>query len=208
MVVHYNGTLSVLRSYKQNKYNLFREESEGYAKLTTELSQEITSKISPDYMIEVMRSLIGEACSALFPFIYSHIFALSRSRALERGAFSTCVASETVAKEAGRWFELFGVPGSMESKAWHVGRKRFKARRHTAKRRLAINGNRLRSRAMIFSWNVTHCHERDLSTPACSTADQEASLWPCDFRDEGFRSLLRETLCWSQGHRSVWIPTE
>ncbi|CAN8032951.1 unnamed protein product [Ixodes persulcatus] len=45
--------------YKQNKYNLFREESEGYAKLTTELSQEITSKISPDYMIEVMRSLIG-----------------------------------------------------------------------------------------------------------------------------------------------------
>nr|XP_037284733.1 THO complex subunit 2-like [Rhipicephalus microplus] len=45
--------------YKQNKYNLFREESEGYAKLATELSQEITSKISPDYMIEVMRSLIG-----------------------------------------------------------------------------------------------------------------------------------------------------
>lgn len=45
--------------YKQNKYNLFREESEGYAKLTTELSQEISAKISPDYMIEVMRSLIG-----------------------------------------------------------------------------------------------------------------------------------------------------
>ncbi|XP_077518841.1 THO complex subunit 2-like protein isoform X3 [Amblyomma americanum] len=45
--------------YKQNKYNLFREESEGYAKLATELSQEITAKISPDYMIEVMRSLIG-----------------------------------------------------------------------------------------------------------------------------------------------------
>ncbi|KAH7969434.1 hypothetical protein HPB52_017999 [Rhipicephalus sanguineus] len=45
--------------YKQNKYNLFREESEGYAKLATELSQEITTKISPDYMIEVMRSLIG-----------------------------------------------------------------------------------------------------------------------------------------------------
>ncbi|XP_064481885.1 THO complex subunit 2-like isoform X2 [Ornithodoros turicata] len=45
--------------YKQNKYNLFREESEGYAKLMTELSQEITSRISPDYMIEVMRSLIG-----------------------------------------------------------------------------------------------------------------------------------------------------
>ncbi|KAH9373714.1 hypothetical protein HPB48_018641 [Haemaphysalis longicornis] len=45
--------------YKQNKYNLFREESEGYAKLSTELSQEITAKISPDYMIEVIRSLIG-----------------------------------------------------------------------------------------------------------------------------------------------------
>lgn len=73
---------SVPRSYKQNKYNLFREESEGYAKLTTELSQEITSKISPDYMIEVMRSLIGEARWELFPFIYSYIFMLSRSRGI------------------------------------------------------------------------------------------------------------------------------
>lgn len=151
MVVRYNGTRSVPRSYKQNKYNLFREESEGYAKLTTELSQEITSKISPDYMIEVMRSLIGEARSALFPFIYSHIFTLSRSRALGRGAFSTCVASETVAKEAGRWFELFGVPGSMESKHGMREENTSKSRRHMAKRRLVINGTRLRSHATILA---------------------------------------------------------
>lgn len=43
--------------YKQQKFNLFREESEGYAKLITELTQE--ENLDVDYMIEVVQSLIG-----------------------------------------------------------------------------------------------------------------------------------------------------
>ncbi|XP_023240827.1 THO complex subunit 2-like [Centruroides sculpturatus] len=45
--------------YKQQKFNLFREESEGYAKLITELNQEIGGSINSSYMLEVTRSLIG-----------------------------------------------------------------------------------------------------------------------------------------------------
>ncbi|RWS14898.1 THO complex subunit 2-like protein, partial [Dinothrombium tinctorium] len=43
--------------YKQQKFNLFREESEGYAKLITELCQD--GNIDCNYMIQVIRSLIG-----------------------------------------------------------------------------------------------------------------------------------------------------
>ena len=49
--VHYN-------SYKQQKYNLFREECEGYAKLVTELNQDL-STISPAEILEVIKSIIG-----------------------------------------------------------------------------------------------------------------------------------------------------
>ncbi|CAB3360322.1 Hypothetical predicted protein [Cloeon dipterum] len=45
--------------YKQRKFNLLREESEGYAKLITELSQEITDEVTPEYILEVIKSLIG-----------------------------------------------------------------------------------------------------------------------------------------------------
>ncbi|KAG8229793.1 hypothetical protein J437_LFUL005874 [Ladona fulva] len=45
--------------YKQRKFNLFREESEGYAKLITELNQEIGGNITPKYILEVIKSLIG-----------------------------------------------------------------------------------------------------------------------------------------------------
>jgi len=44
--------------YKQQKFNLFREESEGYAKLITELNQDL-STVSKPYMLEVIKSLIG-----------------------------------------------------------------------------------------------------------------------------------------------------
>ncbi|CAG7823395.1 unnamed protein product [Allacma fusca] len=44
--------------YKQQKFNLFREESEGYAKLIAELNQEVED-IDPNYMIEVVQCLIG-----------------------------------------------------------------------------------------------------------------------------------------------------
>ncbi|KAB7500107.1 THO complex subunit 2 [Armadillidium nasatum] len=45
--------------YKQQKFNLLREESEGYAKLVTELNQEINSRVTPQLIIQVIRSLIG-----------------------------------------------------------------------------------------------------------------------------------------------------
>ena len=45
-------------SYKQQKFNLLREECEGYSKLITELNQEINRKISPSYLLQVIKSLI------------------------------------------------------------------------------------------------------------------------------------------------------
>ena len=47
-------------SYKQMKFNLLREENEGYAKLIVELNQEITEKITPSQVIENLKSLIGK----------------------------------------------------------------------------------------------------------------------------------------------------
>ena len=44
--------------YKQQKFNLLREESEGYAKLIAELSQE-QNEFDVTYMLQVIRSLIG-----------------------------------------------------------------------------------------------------------------------------------------------------
>lgn len=46
-------------SYKQRKFNLLREESEGYAKLITELGQEINDEVTSEFMLEVIKSLIG-----------------------------------------------------------------------------------------------------------------------------------------------------
>ena len=48
----------LISSYKQQKYNLFREECEGYAKLVTELNQDL-STISPAEILEVIKSIIG-----------------------------------------------------------------------------------------------------------------------------------------------------
>lgn len=45
--------------YKQQKFNLYREEIEGYAKLITELDPESTSEPNVEYALEVMQSLIG-----------------------------------------------------------------------------------------------------------------------------------------------------
>ncbi|XP_003246335.1 THO complex subunit 2 isoform X1 [Acyrthosiphon pisum] len=42
--------------YKQRKYNLFREESEGYSKLVTELNSD---NMDPKIMVEIIKSLIG-----------------------------------------------------------------------------------------------------------------------------------------------------
>ncbi|XP_066999560.2 THO complex subunit 2 isoform X2 [Anabrus simplex] len=45
--------------YKQRKFNLFREESEGYAKLITELNQEVSGNVNARNILEVIKSLIG-----------------------------------------------------------------------------------------------------------------------------------------------------
>ncbi|XP_063823392.1 THO complex subunit 2 [Ostrinia nubilalis] len=45
--------------YKQRKFNLFREESEGYAKLIVELNQEISDDTEWKTLLEIIQSLIG-----------------------------------------------------------------------------------------------------------------------------------------------------
>lgn len=51
-----NIILFIFFSYKQRKYNLFREESEGYSKLITELNSD---NMDPKIMMEIIKSLIG-----------------------------------------------------------------------------------------------------------------------------------------------------
>lgn len=46
-------------SYKQRKFNLFREESEGYSKLIVELNQEISENTEWKTLLEIIQSLIG-----------------------------------------------------------------------------------------------------------------------------------------------------
>ncbi|GAB6023947.1 THO complex subunit 2 [Chamberlinius hualienensis] len=45
--------------YKQQKFNLLREESEGYAKLICELNQPFIPPVDSAYLLEVIKSLIG-----------------------------------------------------------------------------------------------------------------------------------------------------
>lgn len=47
-------------SYKQRKFNLFREESEGYAKLIVELNQDLNDKVEWRSLLEIIQSLIGK----------------------------------------------------------------------------------------------------------------------------------------------------
>ena len=46
-------------SYKQQKFNLFREESEGYAKLVVELGHERRPDLAVPAMLNNIKSLIG-----------------------------------------------------------------------------------------------------------------------------------------------------
>nr|XP_044996003.1 THO complex subunit 2 isoform X2 [Jaculus jaculus]XP_044996004.1 THO complex subunit 2 isoform X2 [Jaculus jaculus] len=45
--------------YKQQKFNLLREENEGYAKLIAELGQDLSGTITSDLILENIKSLIG-----------------------------------------------------------------------------------------------------------------------------------------------------
>jgi len=51
-------------SYKQQKFNLFREEPEGYGKLIAELSRPL-EQTRHDFMLNIVRGLIGKI---RFPF--------------------------------------------------------------------------------------------------------------------------------------------
>lgn len=45
--------------YKQRRFNLFREENEGYAKLLTELNKEYVDDVNDKNSLEIVKSLIG-----------------------------------------------------------------------------------------------------------------------------------------------------
>ncbi|XP_017152639.1 THO complex subunit 2 isoform X1 [Drosophila miranda] len=45
--------------YKQRRFNLFREESEGFAKLITELNQDFEESTTPESIMDIIKSLIG-----------------------------------------------------------------------------------------------------------------------------------------------------
>lgn len=47
-------------SYKQQKFNLLREESEGYSKLITELNPDFGIKNSWEQVLQNIKSLIGQ----------------------------------------------------------------------------------------------------------------------------------------------------
>ncbi len=51
--------LFFLLSYKQQKFNLLREENEGYAKLIAELGQDLSGNITSHIVLESIKSLIG-----------------------------------------------------------------------------------------------------------------------------------------------------
>ena len=46
-------------SYKQHKFNLFREENEGYSKLVSELGHERRTAAEASVMLDNIKSLIG-----------------------------------------------------------------------------------------------------------------------------------------------------
>jgi len=60
-------------SYKQQKFNLLREESEGFAKLITELNQDVSHEV----VLQNIKSLIGSLiCSVYCTFCFHQCFTL------------------------------------------------------------------------------------------------------------------------------------
>ena len=55
-------------SYKQHKFNLFREENEGYSKLVCELGHERRPAVAATAMLDNIKSLIGEVACFLFAY--------------------------------------------------------------------------------------------------------------------------------------------
>lgn len=65
----------VFFSYKQRRFNLFREESEGYAKLITELNNEAIEHTSVNKILEIIKSLIGK--NHIFVIICKRFFRIN-----------------------------------------------------------------------------------------------------------------------------------
>ena len=65
---------SLTCSYTQQKYNLFREESEGYAKLITELNREDVNVANAHILKERVLALIGKNFLENFPPAWKHFF--------------------------------------------------------------------------------------------------------------------------------------
>lgn len=53
-------------SYKQRKFNLFREECEGFAKLLTELNTKFNDQTNPTDLIGIVHSLIGKFFKTIY----------------------------------------------------------------------------------------------------------------------------------------------
>ena len=60
MAIHLTSSIYFSSSYKQQKFNLLREETEGYSKLLVELGQEFGGQITSAHVLENIKSLIGE----------------------------------------------------------------------------------------------------------------------------------------------------
>lgn len=56
-------------SYKQHKFNLFREENEGYSKLVSELGHERRPSVVAAAMLDNIKSLIGEEVWFLYTVV-------------------------------------------------------------------------------------------------------------------------------------------
>ena len=56
------SSLCVSYSYRQDKFNLLREESEGYSKLAIELGQSLDGSVTSSDLLQRVMALIGEFC--------------------------------------------------------------------------------------------------------------------------------------------------
>jgi hypothetical protein len=72
LALNFDINLNLLfhKSYKQQKFNLCREESEGYGKLIIELCQD--GGFNYQYMLQVIKSLIGQFINSNLIFAAFH----------------------------------------------------------------------------------------------------------------------------------------
>lgn len=107
--------------YKQQKFNLYREEIEGYAKLVTELDPDSGNELDVQYVLEVMQSLIG--CFNLDPnrvldvILESFEYKPHLSEFFSQLLFSYVGTSETISQVVGFKFSFYLQSDSKETPA-------------------------------------------------------------------------------------------